>query len=129
MATQILPQERQVEKLKVIELPPQFITQGMLREIVILRQQVEEIEKAVSEREGLIFQALTQGREVEAGIIKAYLKEIPGRRTPQWKEVTKRLADRLHDLDAKHPTGEGYVNLVIENTKPSEATKRLVIEA
>lgn len=108
-------------------IAPQEISQGELANIIYLRDVVKKLQDELDKAESLVREALAAGAIVESGIMKAYLTENE-RRSPAWKVVVERLADRLHEIDPKHPGGAGYCALVLARTAPTVSV-RLVVKS
>ena len=91
------------------------ITQDRLAEIIMLRQQIESLEKQLGEAQTDVKSALESGAEVEPGLFRAFLK-ITERTNVSWKSVVER------------ELGEDYAKRVLSATKPDKY-KNLVVTA
>jgi hypothetical protein len=91
------------------------ITQQELALLISLRDRLHQLEVQVEEAENSVKARLVAGSEVEAGLLKAFLKTTE-RRSVAWKAVCERQL------------GEDYCKRVLAATKPDTFT-RLVVEA
>jgi len=89
------------------------VTQDRLAEIIMLRQQIEELEKQLGEAQTDVKSALESGAEVEAGLFRASLK-ISSRTNVSWKSVCER------------ELGEDYTKRVLAATKPDQYVNLIV---
>jgi hypothetical protein len=91
------------------------VTQDRLAEIIMLRQQIESLEKQLGEAQTDVKAALESGAEVESGLFRAFLK-ITERTNVSWKSIVER------------ELGEDYAKRVLAATKPDKY-KNLVVTA
>lgn len=89
------------------------VTQDRLAEIIMLRQQIESLEKQLGEAQTDVKAALESGAEIEPGIFRASLK-ITERTNVSWKSVVER------------ELGDDYTRRVLAATKPDKYTHLVV---
>jgi hypothetical protein len=112
MATQTLAVPAAV--IQFPHVPSDQISQAELIEFFGAQKTLAALQKHVDILESTLLARLRSGATVEAGEHTAEVKRST-RRSPSWKEIVKRLADRLgYDPDA-------YTSNVILHTKPSES--------
>ncbi|MGH9682299.1 MAG: hypothetical protein ACRD4S_01635 [Candidatus Acidiferrales bacterium] len=95
------------------------ITQAELSHFVIVRNTLELLRDETEAIERDLLARLDSGAAVQSGIHIAEVKENI-RRSPSWKEIVKRLAQRL-DLDP-----DAYCSNVIAHTKPTRTVSLIV---
>jgi len=94
-------------------VPSQQISQTELALLLSLRGRLSQLETQVADAEESLKARLQAGATVEAGDHSAELKDH-SRRNVSWKDVARRLADRLK-LD-----GEMYCARVLAATRPTK---------
>lgn len=99
-----------VPRFKVV--PSVEISQHEIAELIEAQNTLGKLQLRVNSLEDSILARLQAGAVVEGGLHCAEVKKN-SRRSPAWKDITQRLAQRLgFDPDA-------YVSNVISHTKPS----------
>lgn len=99
--------------------PVEKITQLELDMLLNLRLRASQLETQIESAEKSIIDRLRGGTIVEDGNHVAEVKRT-ARRSPAWKQITRRLAKRL-GLDP-----DQYCSNVIAHTKPSESFSLIV---
>jgi hypothetical protein len=89
------------------------VTQDRLAEIIMLRQQIESLEKQLCEAQVDVKIALQSGAEVEPGLFRASLK-FTERTNVSWKTVVER------------ELGADYTRRVLASTKPDKYVNLVV---
>jgi hypothetical protein len=102
-----------VRTSNVIPLTTQPVTQDQLSEIIVLRQQIEDLEKRLGEAQTDVKSALEAGAAVEEGLFRASLK-VSERTSVSWKSVVER------------ELGPDYTRRVLAATKPDRYTHLVV---
>jgi hypothetical protein len=107
------------QRVPALQFPSQpspkfeIVKQDRLAEIIMLRQQIEEMEKQLGEAQTDVKSALESGAEVEAGLFRASLK-ISSRTNVSWKSVCER------------ELGDDYTKRVLAATKPDQYVHLIV---
>jgi hypothetical protein len=108
-----MEEEMATQRVPALQFPSQQspkvepVTQDRLAEIIVLRQQIEELEKQLGEAQTDVKSALESGADVEPGLFRASLK-ITERRNVSWKSVCEK------------ELGNEYAQLVLASTKPDK---------
>ena len=95
------------------KVPANQISQVEVKLLLSLRGRLSQLKTQIENAEESLKQRLEAGASVELGDHTAELKENP-RRNVAWKDVAKRLAERLK-LD-----GERYCERVLAATRPTK---------
>ena len=106
---------------ETIPKPPQEITQGDLSFILATRMEVERLKYLLTEAEASVKARLEAGAAVEQGPHVGTLQEN-FRKSPGWRDVAERLAERLYG----NGRGFGYCEGVLKNTKPTRSVQLVV---
>ena len=95
------------------QVPAENISQLELTALCSLRKRAEQLEEEIANAETSIRARLEAGADVEAGLLRAFLK-ITERKNVSWKSVVER------------ELGEDYARRVLAATKPDTYTSLVV---
>jgi hypothetical protein len=107
------------QRVPALQFPSQLsskvepVTQDRLAEIIMLRQQIESLEKQLGEAQTDVKSALESGADIESGLFRAFLK-VTERTNVSWKTVVER------------ELGADYAKRVLASTKPDKYVNLVV---